>query len=374
LREPFVDYVVQHDGEERGVDLVNAIVRGDLPTEIDGVGYKRSDGTIVVSNWNGTHRNIDKWLPDWEAVDIERYIRPYRGCKRVLMGFMASRGCPHKCAFCYNERYNKRLTRRMAPYVAIAEINRLAACYDLDGIFLFDDNFTVNPSWAKRVLAGISITPIQLKIRIDRTDRDLDAAMERAGVPVAFAGVESGSRATLQRMGKRYTPEAVSARFAQIAASGAYQVKAAFIVGLPGESLAEYRETLRFIARCAARFPIDRIAYYIGYFLPYPGTRFHDDCVSGGWKSPESLDEWAEYAPGSEMMIPWTRGRFLHSREIRKLRVLLVWMEWASRRCRVLYWLLRMRFVCSGTLLVRALGRVENVLWWVRKRAWRRTQ
>lgn len=319
LEEEVVDYIVAHEGEGSIAQLADSI-QGKRDLEgVGGVGYKK-DGKHVINEFGDFQKNLDEYEMDWSLVDIEKYIWPtYHNGERVLMGYVASRGCPHSCAFCHNLVFNRKTYRKPTAQKVIDDINVLSAKHDFNGIVFFDDNFTVNKKWAVEVLQGIDLTAFHVETRIDYVTEKFIGNMYDSGVKSFFLGVESGSDRLLKLLSKGFNREKIK-KSLSILASNPVDVKISLIVGVPTETLDEYRQTLSLVLWCLEN--IDRIDISLGAYLPYPGTPLYDLCVERGFEKPQKLVDWAKLDRWGheDLTLPWTENTHLTSFEVKKLR------------------------------------------------------
>jgi anaerobic magnesium-protoporphyrin IX monomethyl ester cyclase len=358
LQEDCVDYVVLFEGEKTSVALADAIKAGNPVSDIAGLGYKAENG-IRINPPREFQKNLDDFEMDWSLVDVERYIRPYAGLPRVLMGYVASRGCPHSCGFCYNAVFNHRRWRSQSSGKAVQDLNRLIEKHRLDGVLFYDDNFTANKRWAFEVLDGISVTGIHVETRIDYVNKEFLDGLAARGVDSLFLGVESGSDRLLKLIAKGFTV-ADTYRALELMKPYPFAPKLSFILGIPTETVSEYRATLRLIIWSMENLP--RVGFTIGFYLPYPGTPLFQQCLERGFKKPERFEDWKvlDRWGGQPMAIPWTDGNYLTPYEVAELRRLISKMMELRRSrpagWRIRYHACRLRFLYSGTPLARLMA------------------
>lgn len=375
LQEAHVDYVCVNDGERAMVALADALSAGGDVTRIPGLGFKKN-GRIQVNPFERVDDALDRYGMDWTLVDIERYIRPYEGLPRVLMGYVTSRGCPHQCGFCYNHFFNERRWRGRNTQTVIQEIDELAQAHRLDGILFYDDNFTANKKRALEILKSTRVKGTHIETRVDYIDDAFLQELKAADVHTIFLGIECGSNRLMKLMSKGFSADDTYRALERVK-HYQFALKLSLIVGIPTETLAEYRQTLKLVIWCFDNLP--QAGFSIGFYLPYPGTPLFDLCVQRGFERPkdfagwEKLDRWGN----QDTPIPWTDGSFVTSGEVKKLRQLLEWMR-ACRNstrleARLVYPILRYRFVNSGSWHIRMLGRLEGGLRYV-LRAYRATR
>jgi radical SAM superfamily enzyme YgiQ (UPF0313 family) len=352
-----VDYVILHEGERSAVKLANALRDGQPVLDIAGLVYWR-DGGMVTQPFKAFEHNLDALDMDWSLVDIERYVAPeYGGNRRVLMGYVASRGCPHQCGFCYNMVFNARRWRHPSAAKVIRDVRALAERHNLGGVVFHDDNFTANQGWALEVISGLKVAALHVETRIDYVTEKFMQALADRNVQSIFFGIEFGSERMLKLIAKGFTVDRTRQSLS-IVSKYPMSVKLSLIVGGPTETVTEYQATLRLIVWCIENMP--RVGFTVGFYLPFPGTPLFDLCVQRGFQKPQRFEDWVvmDRWGNQETPIPWTDGTFLTATETARIRrwtgTLLTLYRDRSLGGRLRYVLLRWRFLHSGTRLVRA--------------------
>ena len=359
LAEEAVDYVLLGEGEVGAVELALALAQGRPVEEIPGLGYKHT-GQAVINPRPPLLKDLDQVAMDWTLIPVEKYIaKNYEGVPRVLFGYVASRGCPHACGFCYNHFFNQRTWRRQSAEKVAAEVNALVAKHDLGGVFFYDDNFTANKKWALAVLEGLQTEGLHVETRVDYLSPEFLAELVQRRVGSMFIGMESGSDRVLDLLCKGFHV-AETRRVVQTLKAFPGYLMLSFIVGAPTETLDEYHQTLRLVLHCLESLP--RVGFTLGFYLPYPGTPLFELCVERGFARPqrlvdwEALDRWGNI----DLPIPWTEGYRLTPSEVKELRSALRRMKLSRQRTdpagRLWHGLLRQRFLRSATPLGRLLA------------------
>jgi radical SAM superfamily enzyme YgiQ (UPF0313 family) len=180
-----------------------------------------------------------------------------------------SRGCPFDCSFCtVTKMFGRRYRFRSAENV-MEELTRRGA----HRYFFCDDNFTANPARTQRLLAMIEASPIRgwiCQIRCDvARDKELLAAMERAGCNVVCIGLESINKETLRSFGKRQSVRQIVHAIRSIHRRG-IKIHGMFVLGGEDDSLKTVWDTVRF----AIREKLDTLQ--ISILTPFPGTRVYE--------------------------------------------------------------------------------------------------
>lgn len=352
LAEGPIDFVVLGEGEVTAVELARALDKGQTYDDLPGLGFKRA-GQAIINPRPPLLKDLDQWEPDWSLVEIEKYIAPqYEGVSRMLFGYVASRGCPHACGFCYNHFFNQRTWRHPSAAKVVADVNALVSRHQLGGVFFYDDNFTANKKWARAVIVGLATKGMHIETRIDYLDPGFIRQLTDLGVGSLFIGCESGSDRVLSLLNKGFQAADTRRVVGELKAYPGY-LMLSFIVGVPSETLAEFQQTLRLVVWCLESLP--RVGFTLGFYLPYPGTPLYEMCVERGFERPqamahwEKLDRWGR----TDMAIPWTEGFVLRSGEVLELRRALLGMKRLRHRRdwlgRAWYRLLRARFLASAT-------------------------
>ncbi len=230
----FVDFVVQGEGEQAIVDIVEGRVTERV------LRCRRIDNLddLPMPAWDYFAHQPYNWGVDW-----------FDGSPVFTMN--TSRGCPFHCAFCsvgsiWGRKYTFFSAERL-----VADLDFLIKTYGARGIYFREDNFTVQRERTERFCRllldkGIKIT-WACETRVDTLDRELLALMRRAGLAAVYFGVESGSQAVLDRLKKGITVDQTRQAFAWCREFGV-KTAASVIVGTPGETPQDLQQTQALIS------------------------------------------------------------------------------------------------------------------------------
>lgn len=103
LDNPFVDIVVEGEGEKTIIELAQAFCGERELKDVRGIYFKDSEGHPVYTGYRGLMDIAELQMPSWHLIDISRYSE---------IGIQTGRGCPWRCRFCYNVKFNERRWRR----------------------------------------------------------------------------------------------------------------------------------------------------------------------------------------------------------------------------------------------------------------------
>lgn len=269
-----------------GADLVysgeaerawRALLDGEEPSGIPGFTYVEDGEVHRVPGLLLTEDLDSLPLPDRSVFDMEKYFSSWYSMDRVdasLRGtsVMATRGCPFRCTFCQptlSEIFGRR-TRKRSPDSIVGELEALVADYGIDAFMFEDSTFVVDSEWVHGICDAILESGLSLKwccnVRADLLSEDLLDHMVQAGLSKINMGVESASQRVLDEIyEKGITVEGVRRALA-MAKSRGLAVQGYFMLGAPGETREEMRETVRF----ASREPFDDALFDIT--TPFPHT------------------------------------------------------------------------------------------------------
>ena len=291
LSEPSIDYVVRREGEYTIVDLVNGLSKGANINKINGISFKK-DGEIYHTPDRPFIKNLDELpYPAWHLVDIDKYT-VNRSDGRRYLSMNTSRGCPYRCAFCYNKMFNEFKWRGLSAERVIEQIYYLMSEYGIGFVESLEDNFTVNHKRLEKICDYLIKDNVDLKwyceARVGSLSKQLLTKMKRSGCVGIGFGVESGSPRILELIKKDITVEQTIQTFNWCKEIG-ISPDAYVMVGLPHETINDFKLTMKLL---------DKIPYKmcdLMVYKPYPGTDLYEMCINEGlFNPPDDLESWAE--------------------------------------------------------------------------------
>ncbi len=264
-----LDAVVVQEGEESTLELVNRLATGNRPAGIDGTIIRLADGRLEGNPPRRPIADLDALpYPAFDLVNPTRYI-PKLGSYRQLpsLPIETSRGCPFECIFCY--KLHGRNVRYHSIEATIEEIDFYRRQYGVRELSFNDENFTLQQDRVYRFCETYRRRGFPMKwsatARVDAVNPEILRQMKDAGCWYVYFGVESGVQKNLDTLKKNTTLDQ-----AKNAIAWAHQVglctMALFMFGIPGETVDDFRQTVRFAQKInsdyAEFFPI----------TPFPGT------------------------------------------------------------------------------------------------------
>jgi anaerobic magnesium-protoporphyrin IX monomethyl ester cyclase len=282
---PYIDYVVVGEGEYTFLELIRHLENKTDVGALAGVCSIRKDGKPVYAGDRPFIVDLDVLPdPDWELLDIGAYKKYF-----ILN---TSRGCPYRCTFCYNQKFNK---GRRSDFSAPRIIGWMEYLNNRHGIKYFDfleDNFTFNKKrldeFLELMIHGDNQVTWGCESRISGVSKELLMKMKQAGCVDLTFGVESGSPRVLQFLKKNIEVDDVT-RVIEWCHEIGIKTAINLMFGLPHETDEDVEMSFNLIRKCKPLF-VDAIIY-----RPFPGTELFDYCIEHGlFSMPGSLEEWGE--------------------------------------------------------------------------------
>lgn len=264
-----VQFGVAGEGEGPLADLAAALWRGEDPAGIPGLVLPGGGGR--VRRW--VPPDLDALaLPAWDLAPPARYRGAPQGFtfrRRPIAPILTSRGCPYACTFCGGAAVTGRRFRARTPASVMAEVETLVSRWGVREVHIVDDAFATRRARALEILRALEPLDLALSfpngLRADVIDDEMAEALRRAGTHTVNLGIESGSPEVLARVAKDLDLDAVRDAARRLRGTG-IEVGGFFLVGLPGETEADVRRTIRL----ALDLPLHRA--HFSAFLPLPGT------------------------------------------------------------------------------------------------------
>ena len=313
--------LVQGEAERPILAVVEALEGGARPDALASIpGFLVRRG----SEFEGTPPGPPLDMAELPPCDKDLYYERYPFMRAFpFKRFLSSRGCHHRCSYCYISTLNRiqpklgrRRTRRKDPEVAVAEVAAEARRGPLSHVHFSDDLFTDDPDWldafalAWRRDVGLPFTCNTSAELID--DRRARALGEAGCFACGFAVETASARVRIQVLRKGVTEDNIQAA-AEHLRRHRIRVATFNMIGLPGETPEEALGTAVLNARIRADF------VRLNFAFPMPGTGMGDYAAEHGFLPADWLERFASpdfrYRPGPQFITP-------HEREFRNLFVL----------------------------------------------------
>lgn len=288
MKDTYLDFCVLGEGELVIKRLLRNLEKNNIPEDIDGIAY-RKNGKVIIKPQKVFIDDLDALpLPNFDKIDFKKY-----SWVNVKLSFTdspdsvpaakvyTSRGCPAGCNFCAVEHITGKKFRARSVENVLDEIQLLIDKYGVKEIVFYDDNLIFHRERAKELFQGIIDRKFDIKfkpanIAVYCLDKEMLDLMKEAGCTMLVFAIESASDRVLKKiMGKplsiKKVPELVN-----YAKNLGFRCAALFVIGSPGETWDEIRQTISFA---------ESLGMYCHFSIatPLPKTRLYTESVSKGY-------------------------------------------------------------------------------------------
>ncbi len=307
LNNSFIDFVVFGEGEITTLDLVNQLSRQKPRFKgINGLAYK-SKGKIFINPIRDFIKDLDSLpFPDRSQYPMHDY---FKASQKLLSSFalstynkrwgtvISSRGCPYNCIFCSIHLTMGKIWRSRSAENVMAEVEQLVNKYRIQKIAFLDDNMTFDIERVHRICDLILERKLKFRwstpngIRADRLDETLLLKMKKAGCVRIAVAPESGSQKVVYHLiGKALDLKKV-VEIVKICKRIGLKVDCFFVMGLPGETKRNLRQTINFASHLKR---LGASGFNLAIATPFIGTRLHKVFTDKGFLKPD-FDEFTMF-------------------------------------------------------------------------------
>jgi len=273
LENKYIDFVVIGEGEKTLLELVDALKNKKPFNYIKGLGF---DDQINLEREFIDMNSIHK-IP-YNLIDVKKYIN------NNGIALYTSRGCPHRCSFCYNLKFNKRRWRGKSPERVVVEMKYLINKFNVDKFDIEDDEFFTDIKRAEEICKLIIKERLNIEILtscrvsyIPLMGDKMLKLMHDAGFRILTFGVETGSKRLIKKISKDISFDQVFETIKRLGDVGITS-KFFFMAGFPTETEKNLCETTDLMMKMKKldsniRIPAWRIV------TPFPGTDLYKESL-----------------------------------------------------------------------------------------------
>ncbi len=320
LLETDVTYVVLGEGEIGLKQIIEAHNSGRSVESVDGIAFRTENGIRVNPRVTWIEDINLLPLPARDLLPMEEYFKA-----RLPMAFhwrktrntpvVSSRGCPYRCPFCSSHAHWGNRFRKRSPENVLAEIEHLRDRYNVQELKWQDDNLTADRQRAKEIFQGMIDRGLAMPwntpngIALWTLDEDMLRLMKKSGCYEITLAVESGDPVSFAKyVRKPFTLEKVR-EVARLARKVGITTVAYFIVGFPGETLDQIKNSMRF----ALELGVDYLSPFV--YTPLPGSELWQACIKDGLVS----DSYS-FEDANNFFKPDFNSRFIDVDEIYRIQ------------------------------------------------------
>lgn len=318
FREGCVDYIVMGEGEITFNELLDTLENGGSFYDISGLAFLDKDGVHI-----NEHREFADLAEfpalDWSLLNPVEYSQVYFHCSRMVYLYF-SKGCPAKCTFCYSPKYHRCTHRRRPPEQLVDEIEYLVNRCGIDGINFADELWNPGTEDMQTFFRLIKERNLRFvwgcQTRLGVFGKEELRQMHDAGCRWILFGIESGSKERLKEVKKGINLDKAKETIDHCREIG-ITTQSSFIIGYPGETREELKETVRFAMSLNANMCPLNVCFL------QPGSEMFDAATAAGqYIPPKNLKEW------DKLQCDEYSGKTLSRVPMKELLVLHFYAQW----------------------------------------------
>lgn len=304
MKDKNVDYWIRGEGELSFLPLVEALDKNaDDFSGISGLAYWK--GARPVINEVKFMEDLDRApFPDYSSM-VGATLQDYGNIKfKYAPGLLArnypsavtitSRGCPYRCIFCAGRTVSGEKVRFRSAENVLKEINNLYKQGIREVIFL-DDHFLADRNRALTIMSGIlkdykGLTWKCVNVTAWLLDKEILELMRESGCAHITVSIESGNQEVLAKIVKKPIRLDKIPGILDLAKSMGFEIIANFVIGFPGETWEDIRDTFRY----AEKLNVDIVNFHIA--TPLPKTELMEICLKEKLLPDDYLENIANYS------------------------------------------------------------------------------
>lgn len=279
LEDKNIDYIFVGQAEGRAPAFINFLIKEDHESarKLSGVGYRDENGKVVINPVEKNTPGMEAVKPDYSLIDVKSYLPKHS--REYLTNFMneptatvlTSYGCPYNCFFCAARTIRGRGILFRPAGDVLEEIEFLMKEFGIKHLSFMDECFLAERQRTEIILNAFIDRKYDLAWKMPNVsawhlDDPLLEMMKKSGCRSITVSVESGCPRVLREIIRKPVKLEMFPPIVRKCRQLGIDISANFVIGLPGETWDEIRQTFRI----AEEFEFDLCAFNIA--TPYPGT------------------------------------------------------------------------------------------------------
>lgn len=285
-----------------GEGAIKQFLQNSDSKQVPNFWFKTQDG-IIKNPIHPLIENLDEIpFPDRELVFKYPEIKD-----GPIKHFIASRGCPYNCSYCFNaswakiyEGKGKRVRFRSAKNL-IDEIQKVIDSSPTKLVYFQDDTFTLDVDWLKEFAQEYSQRirlPFHCHVRANTLDEEKVRILKESGCySVHLAAETADDRLRNEVLNRGMSKEQIIGA-SKILKENGIKLMLQNIIGLPEGSLEKDLETLELNIQCKPDYA------WVSIFQPYPGTKLGELCKKKGIYTGDFNDLESNFFDSSKLNFP----------------------------------------------------------------------
>ncbi|MDP6525108.1 MAG: radical SAM protein [Kiritimatiellia bacterium] len=300
IHEPGVDAICRGEGDHAFKEFCNVLESTGNITTVANFTIKKN-GQIESRPARPLIENLDDLpFPDRDLYySVSSEVNTHR-----VRSFLAARGCPFKCSYCFNPSMDSlydgkwRNTRIRSVGSLIREIEEVTSNRSTEFVAFRESVFPLKPAWLEefsREYPSRVGVPFYCHLRLDLLNETNVALLAEAGCHSVNVGIEAGNeKIRRELLGRNMTNETIIAACRLLRQHG-IKILANNMLGLPGCTLENDIETLKLNQKCKPDYALAML------WQPYPGTSLAEYAVENGYYKGDGTDLEFTYYDSSHL-------------------------------------------------------------------------
>lgn len=278
-----VDLAMMGHAEERLDKLLLLFEQKDYNAirKFEGIAYRgegiHGQGKVIIPLRHYIGDVPDMVRPDYSLVDVDKYLDSERKStanqvaepKKRTAAIITSYGCPYNCLFCATRTISGRKVAYRPADDVLDEIDYFVREKHVEIILFNDDCLLADRNRADYIFSEIIRRQYNIEIQIGNVaawhlDRDILQLMKKAGLTRFGISIESGNERVLHEIIHKPLRLEIIPEIVAICRELDILLRANFVIGFPGETWDEIRDSLRM----AEQLDLDMIDIHIATVLP----------------------------------------------------------------------------------------------------------
>jgi radical SAM superfamily enzyme YgiQ (UPF0313 family) len=259
-----IDYAVRGEAERVFPEFLG-FLNEENPFPVKGMVFRNSEGKVTALPAEIIEDLDSLPMPNYELVDYAAYANtgPRYGVDSIPVyphaRMLTSRGCPVGCSFCQVSSISGSKWRPRSAAKVVEELEYLIKRYGIKA-FLFEDDMPFGEKGRTKELLRLMIEK-KLNLRwkaagvaIFKMDEEIFSLMAQSGCISIGIAIESGTDRILKQVIEKPVNLKKIPEMIDLAHKYGIFIAANFIIGFPGETWDEIRQTLRYAETCGADY------------------------------------------------------------------------------------------------------------------------